>query len=64
MRTGGDAARLLARALNVAHYLCDKGPVLEDGNTLGFSATERSLVSHRPSQLKRDEKVLYLDLPG
>ena len=62
--TGGDAARLLDRAFNVAHYLCDKGPVLEDGNTFGFSATERFLVSHRPSQLKRDEKVLHLDLPG
>jgi hypothetical protein len=61
---GGDAPRLLDRAFNAAHYLCDRGPVLEDGNTFGLTATERVPVSHRPSRLKRDEKVIYLEFPG
>lgn len=57
-------SELWALAGNVASYLMDQGPVLKDGDTLGYSATEQIKVRHEPS-LYRDtkEKVyrLYVD---
>jgi hypothetical protein len=53
----------LDRVFNAAHYLCDHGPVLLDGQTFGLSADERILISHRPSRWKRPGDVLFLEFP-
>ena len=42
---------------NIAHYLIQSGPVIEDGNTVGGSADERILVRHRASMIDADRQV-------
>jgi hypothetical protein len=44
-----DLESMLGRAFNVAHYLLDNGPVLNDGDTIGFTEGERLKVRHAPS---------------
>ncbi|AKU95846.1 hypothetical protein AKJ09_02510 [Labilithrix luteola] len=51
---------VLDRMFNLAHYLCDSGPVLEHGHTIGLSADERVEISHRPSRWKRPGNVIFL----
>jgi hypothetical protein len=52
----------LDRVFAVAHYLCDRGPVLSDGDTVGFIAGEKIRISHRPSRWDRPGPVLFLEL--
>ena len=54
------ADHVLDRMFNVAHYLCDRGPVLKHGHTFGLSTDERIRLSHRPSRWKRPE-ALFLE---
>jgi hypothetical protein len=42
---------------NIAHYLIQSGPVIEDGNTVGGSEDERIVVHHRPSMIDEDRQV-------
>jgi hypothetical protein len=44
-----DGQTLMDRAFNIAHYLLDRGPVLENGHTIGISADEKFHVTHVPS---------------
>jgi hypothetical protein len=54
---------VLARIFNAAHYLCDHGPVLLDGQTFGLNPTEKIGISHRPSRWDRKGKVIFLEFP-
>ncbi|MDQ3037762.1 MAG: DUF4261 domain-containing protein [Myxococcota bacterium] len=60
--TRASAPHVLDRMFDVAHYLCDRGPVLEDGQTIGRSDAERISARHRPSRWKRPGKVIFLEL--
>ena len=42
---------------NLAHYLIQSGPVIEDGNTVGGSEDERILVRHSSSMLDQQQAV-------
>lgn len=42
---------------NIAHYLIQSGPVIEDGNTVGGSEDERVMVHHRPSMIDQSRRV-------
>jgi hypothetical protein len=53
----------LDRVFNAAHFLCDHGPVLKDGETFGLSASEKIRISHRPSRWERSPDVIFLELP-
>jgi hypothetical protein len=57
-----DPQTLVDRAFNIAHYLLDKGPVLEDGHTIGISAEERISISHGPSMFEPTRRVYRLTL--
>jgi hypothetical protein len=52
----------LDRIFDVAHYLCDKGPILLDGQTFGLDAGERIVISHRPSR-RGEGDVIFLEFP-
>lgn len=58
------ADHVLGRLFNAAHYLCDHGPVLLDGQTFGLSAAEKIEISHRPSRWKRPGDVVFLEMPS
>lgn len=47
---------------NVAHYLLDRGPVLQHGNTIGMSATQKIKVTHVKGAFLDDAKVYHLAL--
>ena len=51
------AQELFEFVSNIAHYLIQCGPVIEDGNTVGGSEAERILVQHRPSLVDADRRV-------
>ena len=53
---------LIDRVYDIAHYLTQAGPVLNDGDTLGGSADERLQVRHLPSAWEREGPVLSIDL--
>jgi Domain of unknown function (DUF4261) len=53
----------LDRIFNAAHYLCDHGPVLKDGETFGLSANEKIRISHRTSRWQRSGEVIFLEFP-
>lgn len=55
---------VLDRIFNAAHYLCDHGPVLLDGQTFGLSANEKIRISHRRSRWAREGDVIFLEIPG
>ncbi|TWT81538.1 hypothetical protein CA13_29910 [Planctomycetes bacterium CA13] len=48
----------------ICDYLLKNGPVLEHGNTLGESETERILVLHTKSAFGREGKVIQLRYEG
>jgi hypothetical protein len=64
-----DRSRMKAQELfefvsNLAHYLIQRGPIIEDGNTVGGSKDERILVRYRPSmvdQTRRVYKIVFED---
>lgn len=47
-------------AFNVAHYLLDNGPVLADGDTFGFTESQKLKIRHVQSIVKPDEKIYRL----
>ena len=49
---------------NIAHYLIQSGPVIEDGNTVGTNADQRILVRHRPSMIDDHRKVYKIVFDG
>lgn len=56
-----EPADVAGKLLDVAHYLCDQGPVLQDGQTIGASEEERICVRHVRSRWDRPGKVLKLE---
>ena len=57
-----DPEFLMDRVFNIAHYLLDNGPVLEDGETIGLSDDEEIPVSHGPSMWDERTTVIQLGL--
>lgn len=57
-----DPQTLVDRAFNVAHYLLERGPVLEDGHTVGISADDKFMVKHAPSMLDEGRLVYQLSV--
>ncbi|MEW5848217.1 MAG: DUF4261 domain-containing protein [Myxococcota bacterium] len=55
-----EIAEVVDKMFNVAHYLCDHGPVLEHGHTIGMTADEKIRIEHRASEWTRPEKVIRL----
>jgi hypothetical protein len=55
-----DPKLLIDQAYHVAHYLLDRGPVLNDGDTIGMSPTVRLTVHHEPSFLGATQLVYSL----
>lgn len=49
-----------AAAFNTAHYLIDQGPVLKDGDTLGFPAGDTVLVHHVESRWGHGRTILSI----
>jgi hypothetical protein len=49
---------------NIAQYLIQSGPVIEDGNTVGGSEDERILVHHRPSMIDPQRRVYKIVFEG
>ncbi|MBI5532604.1 MAG: DUF4261 domain-containing protein [Deltaproteobacteria bacterium] len=54
--------RLDGRVFSVAHYLCDHGPVLLDGHTIGMSEDEHIQIRHQASCWPGRGKVIRLYL--
>jgi hypothetical protein len=52
-----NAEELFGFVSNIANYLIQSGPVIEDGNTVGGSEDERILVHHRPSMIEPGRRV-------
>lgn len=52
-----DVEGLFEFVCNIAHYLIQSGPVIEDGNTVGGTPEERILVRHEPSMIDPDRLV-------
>lgn len=46
--------------LDIAYYLLENGPVLNDGDTIGVSEEQRILIRHQPSQYGHEGNVLCL----
>ncbi|NLX94977.1 MAG: DUF4261 domain-containing protein [Rhodopirellula sp.] len=57
-----DPEFLMDRVFNIAHYLLDNGPVLEDGETIGLSDDEEIPVHHGPSMWDERMTVIQLGL--
>jgi len=58
-----DPQTMVDRAFNIAHYLLEKGPVLEDGQTIGISESEKFITTHAPSMLDPERRVYSLRSP-
>ncbi len=58
-----DPQTMVDRAFNIAHYLLEKGPVLDDGQTIGVSEDERFIIAHAPSILDPERRVYSLRSP-
>jgi hypothetical protein len=50
--------------LNLATYVINRGQQIPDGDTVGYSDTQRLRVTYRTSPLERKEQVAFLALPG
>ncbi len=57
-----DPDLLLDRVFNVAHYLLENGPVLEDGETIGLTDEEEIPIVHGPSMWDAGTTVIQLGL--
>lgn len=53
---------LASRVLNIAHYLLAQGPVLQDGETLGMSETEKVRIHHKAEGARPGVPILELVL--
>lgn len=54
---------LLEKVFDLSHYVCERGPVVKDGDTVGTSASERITAKYRRSIWGREE-VIYLEFDG
>lgn len=61
MESPREVGELREFAMNIATYLIDNGPVLNDGETVGGSADERYVVRHRPSAVNRPATVYLIE---
>ena len=52
---------LIDKAFNIAHYLLDNGPILNDGDTIGFTESEKIKISHTASIWDKKTKVYKLN---
>ncbi len=55
-------ATIAERVIGTIQYLLNKGPVLDDGDTLGVSDSERIRVRHQPRGQRLDVPVLVLSV--
>jgi hypothetical protein len=53
-------AEILERVFGLAEYLITKGPVINDGETMGLSATDKIGVRHLPSMFPERGLVYQL----
>ncbi len=59
-----DVGDLFGFVSNIANYLIQSGPVINDGDTVGGSAEERILVHHRPSMVDPKKRVYKIVFEG
>ncbi|GAB6167248.1 hypothetical protein JCM19992_32480 [Thermostilla marina] len=57
-----DPQFILDRVYNIAAYLLENGPVIEDGHTVGQSADEKFTVHIGPSKFDESMTVLRIDM--
>ncbi len=57
-----DPEFLMDRVFNIAHYLLDNGPVLDDGETIGLADDEEIPIRHGPSMWDERTTVIQLEL--
>jgi hypothetical protein len=55
-----DPKSIRSNMWNAAHHLLDHGPVLKDGDTIGFERDQRIQISHVPSMLEQTRTVIRL----
>lgn len=55
---------LVGKIYDIAHYTCTRGPVLQDGETIGESAAERIKIRHTESVMGRPHPVIRLEFDG
>ena len=55
------SGELLNRLVDLAGYLIENGPVIQDGHTVGQSSRERIRVRYAPSAFGREREVLRLE---
>ena len=53
---------VIDKAFNLAHYLLDKGPIVNDGDTFGMSEDEKLYVRHAKSFVDPDQMVYRLEI--
>lgn len=56
------AENIYGWAFNIAHYLLERGELVEDGHTVGVNPTEWIRIHHLPSAIDEERTVLFLDL--
>lgn len=61
-RSNVDPGTARESAWNVAHYLLDQGPVLDDGDSIGFGPDEQIRIRHVPSMWNPAKTVIRLEL--
>lgn len=53
---------LIDKAFNMGHYILDNGPVVKNGDTIGFTAGEKIKILHKNSMWDKSDKVYQLKL--
>jgi hypothetical protein len=49
--------------MNLASYVIERGQQIPDGDTVGYSDTQRLRVTYKTSPLEPTEQVAFLALP-
>jgi hypothetical protein len=52
---------LRERMMNLASYVLENGPVIQDGHTIGADENEKITVSYSPSEFGHEDDVMMLD---
>lgn len=55
---------LVGKVFDIAHYTCTRGPVLNDGDTIGESDQERIRIRHAKSVWDRPGPVIRIEFDG
>ena len=61
-RSRKDLGDIFEFVSNIAHYLVQSGPVIQDGNTVGGTAEEQIIVRHKPSMIDKSRKVYKIGM--